>query len=1200
MRLMATAPTVGKSRNTITGKIFNLDTKAGVQGLTITVYDLNQGFAPSTLTTLPDFIKNSVRLSSFSSDDNGTFEYDYTPEDLRTLHPEKRQLDLFLVIAAHDDGTSSAGSRVLYFTNPPRLNAGKLEFFSIGLPNDLLVKFGVVSDDGTAAQDQAIQKQINDYVRRQSDQQKLAEGIAAFHKNLTERALSDKTAFRQDFRSKFIANSAVLANGGVLLGENDDLKTAVKTVAESAIDIANARVGEEAPGVPVTLYLTTADRQNLFGSATTGTVEVGEDAIRKILLRTGNTGDPGTILIQNNPIMKYCKEHTSDETSAKQYAGLPINTPPAEGTHPDPGTGSDDIPITDDAIKKQISRLVKTMPSPDTVLTPEFNNKRPDSHDIEEAVDNFSLSKGPAEVTAFYDFHSLQIAFDFVWRQLFDEEIINLAYQADNLHAQKFGTHVPFRELTVLGEHAIVTPLLEVPAKTAAQFEITREEYNDLDNAKREKLDSIAMNLDYAKDIDFMGNGTIQWRWNKADREKYIQQQREMGELIIESVTQDDYYSLHQTLRDLHDRIKSKYEFTVFAADKDYHSVNFGLLNTYRQQWKPLVYQAGKLVRSIPLSPKEERKYSLKVTRNLKRSSKEAIKNNSSISSERSSTSRVESDIIAKAQNKTNFSLSTDGDYDLGIASGTSKTSFGVEAQNESSQSRRDFHESISKAAQEYKDERSWEDSTEETSSYEHTESGTIVNPNDELAVTYLFYELQRRYRISEQLYRVMPVVLVAQEVPSPEEITEAWVITNSWIINRFLIDDSFRPCLRYLTTKSVGDDFEVREVRKNLREQRNLVEMLKIEVSNASREADSRYLALQVAIDKRIKEESAENTDGWLSDAFESVFGGGQDPEAAKARELAAKDEVQHANEKLEKLSSSLQQEVDNLHKMTSEYTKAMRNLLDTELQVKHLLVHIRSNMLYYMQAIWSMEPPDQRFLRLHKVEVPDLEIEGERHCTIEVTSQPDLFQNFRAPGTTRHRGFLRGKLKKPVNFKPLAEVADLDAMLGFKGNYMMFPLKSHNALTEFMAAPYIDIAFGAMDPDTLSNINLEDYSHYVCCLHDNLEESEFSDLKPVLAEWLKQLLADPLRNGDELVVPTNSLFIEALPGVHPLLENFKLRHRELDVYKVQEDVRKAGMENLRLAARLLNGEREDPDVEKKIVVEGDLDTAIDVDDHN
>ncbi len=73
-----------------------------------------------------------------------------------------------------------------------------------------------------------------------------------------------------------------------------------------------------------------------------------------------------------------------------------------------------------------------------------------------------------------------------------------------------------------------------------------------------------------------------------------------------------------------------------------------------------------------------------------------------------------------------------------------------------------------------------------------------------------------------------------------------------------------------------------------------------------------------------------------------------------------------------------------------------------------------------------------------------------------------------------------------------------------------------------------------------------------------------------------------------EELVIPTNSLFIEALPGAHPILEDFKLLHRAMDVKKVQAEVRSAELENIRAAARLLAGEREDPTIEKKILIEG------------
>jgi hypothetical protein len=218
-------------------------------------------------------------------------------------------------------------------------------------------------------------------------------------------------------------------------------------------------------------------------------------------------------------------------------------------------------------------------------------------------------------------------------------------------------------------------------------------------------------------------------------------------------------------------------------------------------------------------------------------------------------------------------------------------------------------------------------------------------------------------------------------------------------------------------------------------------------------------------------------------------------------------------------------------------------------------------------------------------------------------VLPDDDLFAPFREPGTEKHKAFLHGKLKHNANgqfdTRSLADIAQIDTLLGFKGNYMIFPMKEHNALTEFMAAPYIDSAFGAMDPDELANVSLDEFSGYVCCLHERLSEDDFIKLKPYLKNWLQKLLASPLRNGDEIVVPTGALFIEALVDQNAVLEDFKLRHRELDVFNADEDVRRKGLENLRLAARLLNHELEDPDIDKKIVVRGTngLGTEINVD---
>jgi hypothetical protein len=80
-----------------------------------------------------------------------------------------------------------------------------------------------------------------------------------------------------------------------------------------------------------------------------------------------------------------------------------------------------------------------------------------------------------------------------------------------------------------------------------------------------------------------------------------------------------------------------------------------------------------------------------------------------------------------------------------------------------------------------------------------------------------------------------------------------------------------------------------------------------------------------------------------------------------------------------------------------------------------------------------------------------------------------------------------------------------------------------------------------------------------------------------------------DPHKDKEMVIVPTTSLCIEALPGKHPILEDFKLIHRVVDVKKAQSEVRHAELENVRLAARAVKGEYEDPDIEKKILIEGD-----------
>lgn len=1177
----------------VQGRLFEATSKRGIANLLVTVFDAGAATrgAPSDSESLR---KSGIRLGSVLTDASGAFSFDYDRSDIIGAGSQKDRLDLFVVVTPPD--SESADTPSILFVSAARPNAGRIETFSIGISQQTIDKYSLSATVGAG-------EDVRSYQVLRAGEKTLAKGVAEVHRPDIQSTLVDRSVLRKKLVEAIGTRVDALGITGEVAGNNEQIQAKVAVVANRAVTAANQRVAER--GVQVNLYLTPDDRtrlQGYFDNAVDGVATIPDYELQDILFNSNSSENPGTLLLHNSPFARACSHDTLAEVCAKTHTGIQPGDDSSEGNGDaappaTPGT------ITIGDIPQHIARILNGEPSPDVVLTDEFNAQRPDRATVDQAVNAFALQKGPADVPAFYDYHSLQIAFEHVWQILLDESVVDASHAAALKYKQRTGIDLAdqfpgWPNLPISGVYESTQQ--SVPAVVAAQFDITVEEWTDLVASHQQKLREIALAIESAcapvRVGSFLGERLVA----PPQCERRRQELREQGERLIDAVRHDDYYTMHKTLRDLHARINSAYEFTVFAADRNVHSVNFGVLNTYRQQWTPINYQAGRLVKTLPLAPKEERKYSLRTERVTKQAYREARKNNSSLKTEETNTSRVEAEIMKKALSKTNFSLSTSGDYDIFISKGESSTSFGVEAQRETSETRKDFREAVLKAAQEYAEERSVQIDTEETATGEYTESGTVVNPNDELAVTYLFYDLQRRYRVSEQLHRVAPVVLVAQEVPAPHEITEAWVLSNDWILNRSLLDDSFRPALDYLADKSVGDDFAIRELRTNLRQQRNLVEVLKVEFAAASREADNKYRALLQRINDRLAEEEDAGGQGFFTDV--GAFFGYNDanPEVAKARELAASDEHQYAVARADKLATSLRQEVNALHTLTREYNAALREHLDNETRVDRLLVHIRNNIFYYMQAIWSMEPPDQRFLRLHRVQVPVIELAQvphpsdpnlmvpDRFYRVTATASEDIFEDFRAPGTTKHVAFMTGNVAPTTSSKPLVEVADLDNMLGFKGNYMIFPLKAHNALTEFMAAPYVDAAFGAMDPDTLSNVNLSDYGAYVCCLHDTLSEADFAALKPKLRKWLEQILASPLRNGEEVVVPTNSLFVEVLPGSHPLLENFKLRHRELDVYKAQAEIRGASLGNLRLAMRLLSSELGDPDIDKRIVIEG------------
>ena len=196
---------------------------------------------------------------------------------------------------------------------------------------------------------------------------------------------------------------------------------------------------------------------------------------------------------------------------------------------------------------------------------------------------------------------------------------------------------------------------------------------------------------------------------------------------------------------------------------------------------------------------------------------------------DRADTSRVDREIVDKASNKTDFDATIQGSFG---DEGSYKTDYtaraGGEAAAQSERVKKDFHEAVLKSAEEYKQQHRTEIDTTTSEETEETTFHEIPNPNDELTVTYMFYELQRRFLVGERIHQLTPVILLANKVPAPSEIDDAWLTEHDWILRRVILDDSFRPALDYLTKSFVGAELNIKILETNAEAQKQVVDDIK------------------------------------------------------------------------------------------------------------------------------------------------------------------------------------------------------------------------------------------------------------------------------------------------------------------------------------------------------------------------------------
>jgi len=241
------------------------------------------------------------------------------------------------------------------------------------------------------------------------------------------------------------------------------------------------------------------------------------------------------------------------------------------------------------------------------------------------------------------------------------------------------------------------------------------------------------------------------------------------------------------------------YPFEPLPVDE----VIFGLRVVHRQSWHQLAYGRGDLVGTVPLGPRESRKVSIKATRRSKSGRTSEVASSFETSGESSTTAKDTSEVVdeatAKADRKAdgeisggyppfvNAKISGSTSEDVGSSSKQTKTSLNERMQKTATRMKRDTKVTVS---------------LEEESTFEQSASTELINPNDEVAVTYLYRRLQQRYWVSAQIDEVNSVVLVPEPVPDFDEVNEDWVRAHGEVLAGALLDASFASVLAAIRTE--------------------------------------------------------------------------------------------------------------------------------------------------------------------------------------------------------------------------------------------------------------------------------------------------------------------------------------------------------------------------------------------------------------
>lgn len=226
-----------------------------------------------------------------------------------------------------------------------------------------------------------------------------------------------KVAFEGFSPSKYSAEERARRN---FVSAGVSPAVATRAVVEKGVELIRASAPQRAMKVHLGGGLDKIIERSQ-GGASIGRIPLGK-LIAYVQAKIGS----GALTPATSPAFTECRAEAEAQRRLDQILGAGID----EGTTPTVATDTPDpadpkSQETGEFVSAQVRTQMETATSPEEELHFAVPS-RSDPKQTDKAVETFELRAGPADVTSYHDFNSLQIAFEHVWQEIFDGRLSKL------------------------------------------------------------------------------------------------------------------------------------------------------------------------------------------------------------------------------------------------------------------------------------------------------------------------------------------------------------------------------------------------------------------------------------------------------------------------------------------------------------------------------------------------------------------------------------------------------------------------------------------------------------------------------------------------------------------------------------------------------------------------------------------------------